>query len=347
MPRKSPPPTCSDNDRLILNEWASNPGFETRLAERARMICQLLDGKSASEIARDFGIRSQTVIKWRDRFLAHGINGLHDRPRSGKPPKYGENFTGRLLQALAQQPPFGRSCWNGPMLAKHLDASSDAVWRTLRKLNISLGRQRTWHITTDPRCTIQTTDIIGLYLAPPENALIISANEIPGSQPSNTFLGHVCTCNGSMARSLKKSHERQGTLCLCSALKTAMSTLPTQTNKAERKKQLLPFMDGLLLEYQRSNYTDFHIIIDKCCFLQDYNGWLAHHPNVTIHCASDHLNWIGQIETWFNILFRRDLHENKIYYIHELSNSIKSFIELYTFNCSPFIWKKIEIKNKN
>jgi len=104
MPRKAAPPPCSENDRQTLKEWAKSRSMEARLVERARMMCKLLDGESINKVANDLKVRPNTVIDWRDRFAAHGIAGLHDRPRSGKPPKYGLELRTRVLQTLELPP---------------------------------------------------------------------------------------------------------------------------------------------------------------------------------------------------------------------------------------------------
>lgn len=107
MPRKASPPPCNDKDRQTLKEWAGSRSMEARLVERARMICKLLDGESVSKVASDLKVRPNTIIDWRNRFTIQGIAGLHDRPRSGKPPKYDEEFCTQVLKTLEQPPPRG------------------------------------------------------------------------------------------------------------------------------------------------------------------------------------------------------------------------------------------------
>jgi len=114
MPRKALPPPCNDKDRQTLKEWAVSRSMEARLVERARMICKLLDGESVTKVASDLKVRPNTIIDWRNRFSAQGVAGLYDRPRSGKPPRYDEEFRARVLKTLEQPPPPGQSCWDGP-----------------------------------------------------------------------------------------------------------------------------------------------------------------------------------------------------------------------------------------
>lgn len=144
MPRKAPTPCCSEKDRQVITEWVNSRSIEWRLVERAKIINMLLAGEQVNKTSTALGISQNTVIEWRDRFIANGIKGLYDLPRSGKPPKYDKEFRDQVLKTLELVPPKGQASWDGTSLAKHLGASDDAVWRVLRKEGICLARQRSW-----------------------------------------------------------------------------------------------------------------------------------------------------------------------------------------------------------
>ena len=182
MPRRAPIPECSENDRKALEQLARSRTEEARLVERAKIILKCLDGERVHKIAKDLQIRPNTVIEWRRRFEKQGIKGLKDRPRSGKPARYDAEFRNDVLNTLELPPPASQARWDGPAVAKHLDTSVDAVWRLLRKEGICLSRQRSWCVSTDPEFIPKAADIVGLYLNPPENALVISVDEKPSIQ---------------------------------------------------------------------------------------------------------------------------------------------------------------------
>ena len=182
MPRKAPILKCSDNDRKALEQLARSRTEEARMVERAKIILKCLEGERVHKIAKDLHVRPNTVIEWRRRFEKDGIKGLKDRPRSGKPVSYGAKFRKDVLDSLELPPPAGQARWDGPAVAKHLDTSVDAVWRLLRKEGICLSRQRSWCVSTDPEFIPKAADIVGLYLNPPENALVISVDEKPSIQ---------------------------------------------------------------------------------------------------------------------------------------------------------------------
>jgi len=142
MPKKAKVPGCSRQQREALEELANSRTAEARLVERARIVNKCLEGKSVGETAKEIGVRPNTVIEWRQRFEKDGIKGLSDRPRSGKPVRYGTEFRNQVLSTLEQKPPGGQASWDGPSLARHLETSVHAVWRLLRKEGICLSRQR-------------------------------------------------------------------------------------------------------------------------------------------------------------------------------------------------------------
>jgi len=344
MPRKALPPPCNDKDRQILREWAASRSMEARLVERARMMNKLLDGESVSKVANDLKVRPNTVIDWRTRFAAEGIDGLYDRPRSGKPPKYGQEFCAHVLQTLEQPPPHGQSCWDGPAVARHLGASDDAVWRVLRKQNICLARQRSWCVSTDPEFAPKAADIVGLYLAPPEKALVISVDEKPSIQALERATGYVCTSNRKIVHGLKSTYKRHGTLNLFAALNVATGAIHTQTTELKRRVEFLAFMDQVLLELPDSNEKEIHVILDNYCIHKRNDEWLARHPNVKFHFTPTSASWLNQVEIWFGILSRKALKNASFKSVDDLCVAINAFVEVYQQNAKPFVWRKREVK---
>lgn len=344
MPRKAPIPSCSEKDRHSLEGWASSRSMEARLVERARIICKLLAGEAVGKVASDLNIRPNTVIEWRNRFTAQGIAGLHDRPRSGKPPKYDLEFRMQVLKTLELPPPTGQACWDGPAIARHLGASADAVWRVLRKENICLARQRSWCVSTDPEFAPKAADIIGLYLSPPEKALVISVDEKPSIQALERARGYVCTNSGKVVHGLKSTYKRHGTLNLFAALNVATGSIHAQTTELKRRIEFLAFMDQVLSELPDSDNKEIHVILDNYCIHKRNEEWLAQHPNVTFHFTPTSASWLNQVEIWFGILSRKALKNASFQNVDQLRAAIKAFIEAYQPNAKPFVWRKREVK---
>lgn len=344
MSRKPQIPVCSEDDRRTLADWANSRSIEWRLVERAKMITKILDGMPIREIAQTMGTGQNTVIKWRNRFAVQGIKGLYDSPRSGKPVKYDKDFRNSILRTLELPPPKGQACWDGPAIARHLKASDDAVWRVLRKEGICLARQRSWCISTDPEFAPKAADIIGLYLAPPQNALVISIDEKPGIQALERATGYVCTSSNKIVRGLKSTYKRHGTLNLFAALNVATGSVHAQTTEFKRRIEFLAFMDQLLAELPDSNEKEIHVILDNYCIHKRNDQWLADHPNVTFHFTPTSASWLNQVEIWFGILSRKALKNASFASTDQLRSAIESFIEVYHQNAKPFVWRKREVK---
>lgn len=344
MPRKAPTPCCSEKDRQVITEWANSRSIEWRLVERAKIINMLLAGEQVNKTSTALGISQNTVIEWRDRFIANGIKGLYDLPRSGKPPKYDKEFRDQVLKTLELVPPKGQASWDGPSLAKHLGASDDAVWRVLRKEGICLARQRSWCVSTDPEFASKAADRVGLYLSPPENALVISVDEKPSIQALERATGYVCTSNRKIVHGLKSTYKRHGTLNLFAALNVATGTIHAQTTELKRRVEFLAFMDQLLLDLPESDKKEIHVILDNYCIHKRNEEWLAAHPNVKFHFTPTSASWLNQVEIWFGILSRKALKNACFKSIEQLRSAIEAFIEAYQPNAKPFVWRKREVK---
>jgi len=342
MPKKPPIPRCSEEDRKTLEKWAQSQTMEARLVERARIILKCLGGGGVAEIAHHLKIRPNTVIEWRRRFEREGIKGLRDRPRSGKPKQYNGEFRNQVLKTLELPPPSGQACWDGPAVAKKLGTSVHAVWRLLRKEGVCLSRQRSWCVSTDPEFIPKAADIVGLYLNPPENALVISIDEKPSIQALERSTGYVQTDSGKIVRGFKSTYKRHGTLNLFAALEVATGTIHTQTTQLKRRVEFLEFMDQVMAEIPQGK--EIHVILDNYCIHKRNDTWLAAHPNVFFHYTPTSASWLNQVEIWFGIMSRKALRGASFQNVEELRQAIESFVAAYTPKAKPFVWRKREVK---
>ena len=342
MSRKYIIPKCSEVDRKKIMELAGSLKSESRLVFRAKIIEGCLSGYPMSEISHTLSTRSNTVLKWRKRFEQQGYIGIIDRPRSGKPPKYTAELRSQILTTLELPPPKGQAVWDGLSIAKHLGCSGDAVWRILRKEGICLQRQRSWCVSTDPQFAVKAADIIGLYLNPPFNALVISVDEKPSIQALERAVGYVETDNGKIVRGYKSTYRRHGTLNLFAALEIATGAIHTQTTKQKRRIEFLEFMDRLLLDLPNSG--EIHVILDNYCIHKRNETWLACHPNVKFHFTPTSASWLNMVEIWFGIMSRKALRGASFQNLDQLKTAIDEFVAAYTPNAKPFIWRKRQVK---
>lgn len=342
MGRNAPTISCGLEVRQALERLAGSRTESKQKVERAQIILGSLAGRRVGEIASQCHTRPNTVIKWRQRFVAHGLDGLQDAPRPGARRRYDEAFRTRVLMVLEQPAPAGQATWDGPAVAREVGGSVDAVWRVLRKEGICLQRQRSWCVSTDKEFAAKAADIVGLYLDPPENALVISIDEKPSIQALERKTGYVETDNGKIVRAYKSTYKRHGTLNLFAALEVATGQVKTAITQLKRRAEFLQFMDHVVAETSASQ--ELHVILDNYCTHKKCDAWLARHPNVHFHFTPTSASWLNQVEIWFGILSRKALRGLSSTSTAELRQAIEAFVAAYAKHAKPFKWRKREVK---
>ncbi len=312
------------------------------MAERARIVLGCLKGKRNDEIARELDLRPNTVGQWRHRFAARGIAGLRDDPRPGKPAKYGAELRDRILAQLEMAPPAGMASWDGGSLALALSVSDDAVWRVLRKEGIQLQRHRSWCVSTDPEFAPKAADVIGLYLNPPQNALVLSVDEKPSIQALERTRGYVQTSSGKIVQGMKSTYKRHGTINLFAALEVATGTIRGKATKTKKRADFQAFMDEVVAELPAD--LQIHVILDNYSTHKKNEDWLAAHPNVTFHFTPTSASWLNQVEIWFGIFQRKTLRNASFTSVYQLADAIRAFTDAYNQNAAPFVWRKREVR---
>lgn len=334
---------CSEEEHMELLKIVRSQKSEQRMARRAKMVLACLDGKAIKDIAAQLNERPNTVILWRNRFSENGIPGLQDKPRKGRTVTYGDSFRNLVLAKLKEAPPDGLAHWDGATLAQVLNVSPDAVWRLLKKEGIQLARQRSWCISTDPEFTEKAADIVGLYLEPPKNAIVISVDEKPSIQAISRKTGYIVTNNHKIVRGMKSTYRRNGTINLFAALEVATGQVYGKTTKHKRKVDFEEFLNDLLRDKPADSDTQYHIIVDNYCTHKNLNNWLSKHPNVHFHYTPTSASWLNMVEIWFNIMSRKVLRGASHNSVLELIEAIKKYISAYNVNAEPFQWKKREV----
>jgi transposase len=335
---------CTEEEIAELNKIVNAHKSEQRMVRRAKMILLYNEGIRIKDIAEELGERPNTVILWRDRFIAQGTKGLRDTQRSGKPVTYGADFRERVLSKIAETPPNGLANWDGPTLASELGVSVDAVWRLLRKEGVQLSRQRTWCVSTDPEFTAKAAEIVSLYLAPPGNAIVISVDEKPSMQALSRTTGYVRTRNGKVMTAIKSTYRRNGTQNLFAALEIATGIIHGKTTKYKKRADFIEFMDELLDELPQNEGAEYHVILDNYCIHKKNDEWLARHENVFFHYTPTSASWLNQVEIWFNIMSRKVLRGASFDSTQQLCDAIRKYIDAYNQHADPFVWKKREVK---
>jgi transposase len=343
MPRRAPELECSAEDKASLVDITKSRIEEARSVERARIILACLEGREIQQVARELGVSIPTVSKWRKRFALWGLRGLRDEPRSGKPVTYDAAFRNRVLTLVEQPPPPGMSHWDGPAVAEKLGASVYAVWRVLRREGIYLQRLRSSCVSTDKEFAPKAADIIGLYLNPPLNALVLSVDEKPSIQAIERPVGYIETDSGTVVRALKSTYKRHGTLNLFAALEVGTGQVHSKTTDFKKREDFQNFLDGVLADQPRDK--EIHVILDNYSTHKKNDDWLAKFEGrVQFHFTPTSASWLNQIEIVFSLLQRKALSGASFKNKDQLREAIEAFIKKHNEHAKPFRWRKREVK---
>ena len=329
----------SEEEKTTLLSWVRSGTTEQRLVPRVRVVLAAAEGKQTQDIAAELGMWAPAVSKWRRRFAQYRVDGLRDAPRSGKPPIYNEETERRILAVLDEPPPHGYAVWNGTLIAEALgDVSEDFVWKTLRRDGIQLQRRRSWCVSTDPEFAAKAADVVGLYLDPPDNAVVLSVDEKPSIQALERAQGWLRLPNGKAITGANHEYTRHGTTTLFAALEVSTGLVKAGHFNRRRRCEFLAFMNGLVASYPEK---EVHVILDNLnTHKPKHDQWLSRHKNVHFHYTPTHSSWLNQIETWFSILSRGALKGASFISAQQVREAIDRFIQGYNLNAAPFEWTK-------
>jgi transposase len=332
-------------ERQELEALAGSRKSEARMRDRARIVLLAALGAASRAIARDVGCTPGTASKWRVRFASHRMAGLSETGDRGAEPKYGLEHDKRILALLDQPPPAGYSNWTAPLLARELvDIHEQYIWRFLRRLKIDLSGRKSWCQSTDPDFVPKAAEIVGLYMNPPDNAVVLSVDEKPSIQALERAQGYLKLPNGRAMIGQSHDYKRNGTTTLFAALDVATGRVTGRHYKRRRRLEFLDFMNRIVKLYEGK---EIHVVIDNLSTHKPKQDlWLARHPNVHFHYTPTHTSWLNQIEIWFSILSGRSLKGGSFCSVHELITHINNFIADYNDQARPFAWTKSVVHQK-
>jgi len=341
MSRHAASLNLTDTEINTLEHWIGAGTTEQRLVERARIILLAHQGQTTQQIARALHTRLARVSKWRQRFLHLRLDGLQDRPRPGKPPRYAPSTARRILAQLDQPPPPGQATWTGGALARVLGISDDQVWRVLRNYGISLQRRRSWCISTDPEFAAKAADVIGLYLNPPENALVLAVDEKPSIQALERAQGWIRLPNGRALTGFSHCYTRHGTTTLFAALNVLTGEVKTGHYGRRRRREFLQFMNEVVALHPE---REIHVVLDNLnTHKPKEDRWLKKHPRVHFHFTPTYSSWLNQVECWFSILSRKALRGASFTSPAQVREAIDTFVAAHNRQAAPFEWKKATV----
>jgi transposase len=331
-------------DRQTLEARLRAPSTEQRDALRARIVILSDAGGSTRSIAKIVGVMPRTVSLWRGRYSREGMAGLAGKPLPGARPKYDVQTSKRILAVLDRRPPAGFARWTGGLIAADLgDVHEQQVWRVLRAQKIDLAARKSWCESKDPEFVAKAADVVGLYMAPPENAVVICVDEKPSIQALERAQGYLKLPNGRALTGQSHDYKRHGTTTLFAAFEVASGKVTASHSKRRRRVEFLDFMDEVVAAYPEQ---ELHVVLDNLNTHKNNAAWLEAHPNVSFHFTPTSASWLNQVEIWFSILQGKSLRGASFTSVNQLKKHIDDFISAYNIDSKPFKWTKTNVRQR-
>lgn len=328
----------ADDQREQLESMASSRSLPHGLVNRVRIVLMAADGMATKVIADKIGCSRVTVSKWRRRFAADGLQGLHDELRPGRPRSISDEQISELIHKTLKTVPEDATHWSCRSMADDTGVSKSSVNRIWKILTLKPHRQKSFQLSTDPFFVEKVRDVVGLYLNPPDNAVVLCVDEksqiqaLDRTQPMLPLgLGY--------AEGVTHEYHRHGTTTLFAALDVATGDVMGSCKPRHRHQEFLDFLRQIDKNVDPS--LDVHVIADNYATHkhEKVKLWLARHPRFHMHFTPTHSSWLNQVETWFGIITRKAIRRGTFHSVKALIARINEFIEIYNAKHSkPFVW---------
>ena len=310
---------------------------EAGLAQRARIVLLAAQGVPNAEIARRVGVSRPTVIQWRNRYEAGGISALGDLDRSGRPPVIDDVA---VVVATVQAPPeaLGVTHWSARLLGKHLGISFASVARIWREWNLQPWRRETFKFSTDPELDAKVRDVVGLYLNPPDKAVVVCIDEKSQIQALDRT-APILPIRPRLPEKATHDYVRHGTTTLFAALEVATGKVTDACHPRHTHAEFLAFLKQVAKAYPR---VPLHVVADNYATHKHpaVQAWLAKHPRVRMHFTPTSGSWLNLVEVFFGIITRQAIRRGTFTSVKDLIAAIETFIDAWNDRCQPFVWTK-------
>jgi putative transposase len=317
-------------------EAGIKPTTQYRFVQRINAILLASEGKNNKQIALKVGLSVVAISHWRNRFAKCGIDGLKDLPRPGKPAKYGHNERLKIID-LACQPPSLKTRWTLRELAEKTGISKSQLHRIMHELDLKPHQFKMWLFSSDPEFESKQADIVGLYLHPPKNALVVCLDEKTGLQANSATHAKLPMVPGQVERR-EFGYRRHGVLALYAALKVHEGEVFAKTEVKHTHVEFLGFLNEAYVRWGQSK--ELHIIMDNFSAHKtvEVRRWVEEHKSVHFHFTPTHASWLNQVELWFSILSRQLLSKQDFESVPDLTRQLLAFIDEYDKTAKPFAW---------
>jgi len=329
--------TLDQGQREQLEAFARSRSFPHALVTRARIVLEAAGGAQSLHIGRKLGVSRETVGKWRGRFVAAGIEGLYDEHRSGRPRSIEDERISQLVSRTLRSKPEGATQWSCREMAGATGISKSTVQRVWSAFGLKPHRQESFKLSTDPLFVEKVRDVVGLYLNPPQNALVLCVDEksqcqaLERTQPMLPMgLGYV--------EGVTHDYVRHGTTTLFAALDIANGEVLTNCQPHHRHQEFLSFLRQIDSNVPKE--LDVHLVLDNYAAHkhETVKAWLARHSRYHLHFVPTYSSWLNQVERWFALITHRAIRRGSFRNVKELIAKIDQFVSVYNKSAKPFAW---------
>ncbi len=342
MPRSGRPKPAlelSEEERAQLQRWVRRRKSSQALALRSRIVLRCAEGADNKVVAAELGCSAATVGRWRSRFVEHRLDGLSDEPRPGRPPSITAEQVEDVVVATLETTPKDATHWSRAKMAERTGLSKSSIGRIWKAFELKPHRTEGFKLSNDPLFVEKVYDIVGLYLDPPENAVVLSVDEksqvqaLARSQPAFPMMPGMPE---------KRTHDyvRHGTTSLFAALNVADGTVISSTHRRHRATEFKKFLTKI--EAHVPAHLDVHVICDNYGTHKhpSIKKWLQSHPRFTMHFTPTYSSWINQVERLFAEITRELLQRSDHRSVQALEKDLRSWVRSWNENPKPFIWTK-------
>lgn len=328
----------SEDDRAELERIVRSSSTAAGLSRRARTVLLMADNITGAEVALLTGYTTVQVSRIRRRFAEAGLDGLHDKPRSGRPREVSSRKTAQVVAMTLKPPKSGMSHWSSRDLSTKVGLSHSTVHRIWQAHALKPHRIETFKFSTDPKAEEKIYDVVGLYLNPPTNAVVLSVDEKTQIQALGRTQPLLPMRPGLPARQTH-DYKRNGLISLYAALNIASGAVIGECTATHTASDFLRFLQELYRQHKR---RDLHVVLDNSSTHKtpEVLSWLEAHPTVHFHFTPTGASWLNMVEAWFSILTRRSVRRGSFDTVKALTRHIRNYIEHWNDNPTPFVWTK-------
>ena len=329
----------SDDERAQLEAWARRRSSAQALALRSRIVLAAAEGPNNTEIAARLAIAVSSVRKWRNRFAEHRLDGLSDEPRPGRPRTITDEQVDAVITKTLESSPRDATHWSTRSMAAEVGLTQTAVSRIWRAFGLQPHRQETFKLSKDPLFVEKVHDVVGLYLNPPERAVVLCVDEKSQIQALDRTAPILPLLPGTPQRRTH-DYKRNGTTNLYAALDVASGNVIANLTPRHRAEEFRRFLN--LIDKAVPAHLDVHIVVDNSSTHKapTIQRWLVRHPRFTLHFTPTYSSWLNLVERWFAELTTKWLRRGTHRSVKELTASIRTWITNWNDDPKPFVWHK-------